>query len=516
MNPTQSLRPDLQSRLNPVETDAFNRPQCLHGTRVGIRTQITDIMTSESDNNVLWLHGVAGSGKSTVCATVAEYFRSISRLGAFLFFERGKSEPSTVIRTLAYMLASFDSSIANRVIAAFENDNSIARASAATQFEKLITEPLTDAASAIQGPVFVVLDSLDECGTPESRRELMRLLSQEFPKLPSNFRFLITSRPEVDIMHALSTSKSSIKPIDLDYTSGSSRSDVLAYLHHEMKTSICSVHEVQIPKDWSWDANMTLLSEVAGGLFIWASTVVKLVSNSDNPFRKLKNLILESQSHSSFGLGELYASVLRNSGIAWDDEESRRRFSKVLSLLLFCKAPLSSGSLDCILGFPPDEPSQLILSKLRCLLSYTPGKPVSLFHASFSDYLTSPDRAGEPWFIDIDTEKYHITSRCFTVMDDMLRFNICDLETSFVRNEDIPNVGARIKGRIPPCLEYACVYWDLHLCDVPYSRELSDRLSAFSQRNLLFWFEVLSLLRMFGRVANQALLNAEAWAQVFT
>lgn len=178
--PDSILRPDLQNRLNPVETDTFSRPQCLRGTRVGIRTEITDIMSAESDQNVLWLYGVAGSGKSTVSTTVAEYFRSISRLGAFLFFERGKSEPNAVIRTLAYKLASFDSSIAKHVIAAFEKDNDIAKASAAIQFKKLIVEPLMGAASAIQGPVFIILDSLDECGTPRTRRDLLRLLSQEF------------------------------------------------------------------------------------------------------------------------------------------------------------------------------------------------------------------------------------------------------------------------------------------------------------------------------------------------
>lgn len=228
VNPTQRLRPDLQSRLNLVETDAFSRPQCLHGTRVGIRTEITEIMAAESDQNVLWLHGVAGSGKSTVSTTIAEHFRSISRLGAFMFFERGRSESSAVIRTLAYKLASFDSSIAEHVIAAFEKDNDVAQASAATQFKRLIMEPLTDAASAIQGPVFVVLDSLDECGTPESRRELTRLLSQELTRLPSNFRFLITSRPENDIVQVLPSSPKLIYQIEPDYTSDDSRKDVLS------------------------------------------------------------------------------------------------------------------------------------------------------------------------------------------------------------------------------------------------------------------------------------------------
>lgn len=169
------LRPDLQSRLNPLETNAFNRPQCLHGTCVGIRTQITDAMSEESGQNVLWLHGVAGSGKSTISTTVAEHFRGISRLGAFMFFEREKSEPSAVICTLAYKLASFDSSIAKHVISAFEKDNDLAKAPAETQFERLIMEPLISTSSAMHGPVFVILDALDEWGTPESRKGLIRL-----------------------------------------------------------------------------------------------------------------------------------------------------------------------------------------------------------------------------------------------------------------------------------------------------------------------------------------------------
>ncbi|EJD04719.1 uncharacterized protein FOMMEDRAFT_68526, partial [Fomitiporia mediterranea MF3/22] len=66
-------------------------PQCLPGTRTEIMRQVVEWVLSDSDKNVFWLHGVAGSGKSTVSTTIAEYFRGISRLGAHLFFERGKS-----------------------------------------------------------------------------------------------------------------------------------------------------------------------------------------------------------------------------------------------------------------------------------------------------------------------------------------------------------------------------------------------------------------------------------------
>lgn len=76
-----------------------------------------------------------------------------------------KSEPGAVICTLAYELASFNSSIAKYVIAAFEKDNNIAKAPAETQFERLIMEPLTSASTDMHGQVFVTLDALDECGT---------------------------------------------------------------------------------------------------------------------------------------------------------------------------------------------------------------------------------------------------------------------------------------------------------------------------------------------------------------
>ena len=56
---------------------------------------------SDDAKSVLWLHGVAGSGKSTLATTIAKRFYDLERQGAYLFFERAKSVPNLVIRTLA-------------------------------------------------------------------------------------------------------------------------------------------------------------------------------------------------------------------------------------------------------------------------------------------------------------------------------------------------------------------------------------------------------------------------------
>ena len=44
------------------------------------------------DRNVFWLHGLAGSGKSTLMTTISHIFMELGQLGAFLFFDRDSSE----------------------------------------------------------------------------------------------------------------------------------------------------------------------------------------------------------------------------------------------------------------------------------------------------------------------------------------------------------------------------------------------------------------------------------------
>src|SRR5882724_8047922 len=121
--------------------DAFSRQQCLEGTRVEILQSITDWLSMPSGGqNILWLHGPAGSGKSTISTTIAERFRTLRRLGAFIFFDRNKSDPAAVIRTMAHQLACADLHIQSAICA---NINGIFNVSTPihTQFTKLLLEP---------------------------------------------------------------------------------------------------------------------------------------------------------------------------------------------------------------------------------------------------------------------------------------------------------------------------------------------------------------------------------------
>lgn len=213
----------------------FDRSLCLSGTREGIRQKIIEWMFSTTPQNILWLYGVAGSGKSTVSTTIADHFKQMARLGAFLFFLREKSEPSSVVRTIAHRLALFDSSIGEKILSSIDEDKGIGTTLSADQFNDLLLGPLRSSADSTPGPIVIVLDALDECGTPESRTRLMNLLRTGFQKLPNNFRFLVTSRREADIDQFFSSQPAHVLAMELDHASMSSQEDVHSFLCKEMR-----------------------------------------------------------------------------------------------------------------------------------------------------------------------------------------------------------------------------------------------------------------------------------------
>lgn len=491
--------------------DAFDRPICLRDTCLETRQAIISRLLSDTEQNIVWLSGVAGCGKSTISNTVAKCLTDIMRLGAYLFFERGKSEPSTVIRTIAFKLALFDGSIGTHIRSSIEQSIDIASSSAANQFERLLLRPLTEAANDVHGPVVIILDALDECGTWQSRRNLMRLIKDDFSRLPKNFRFLITSRPENDITNAFSPTPDWLYHIELDYTSKNIHKDVLTYLKYELDLFFKEDGDIELPEGWPWDENMELLGNAADGLFIWAATAIKLIKDSDDPLRKLEGLVSNSRSLSGkgFGLDKLYDTVLKDSGISWDDETSASRFSQVLSFVLFSKTTITDTIIDKLLGLP----SHLTLRRLKSVLAYEPGKSVRLFHTSFADYLVSPKQAGKSWSIDLGREKYNLVSKCFDMVKEKLIFNLCELQSSLLPNDSVTGLQDRIVTKIPSYIEYSCLYWAQHLSDIPFSENVLNLLEHFLHNNLLSWFEVLSLLKKFDR-ASSALLYAIGWVSV--
>jgi hypothetical protein len=257
--------------------DASTRLECLPGTRVPIIQVIREWITNPSaDSSVFWLHGLAGSGKSTLMTTVAHIFMESGQLGAFLFFDRDSSErndPKLVIRTLAYQLALFDSQIGAKISEATKANPRIIYSPLRFQFLKLLVEPLSSPdVLQSEASIVLVLDALDECGSAKDRKELLDLLLNESVRLPSALRFICTSRQELDIQKAFG-GKRHVLVRELDITSSENYNDIVSFFRHQLSTIRSYSDFLALSLDWPGDDMVHVLTKRAAGLFMGVNCV---------------------------------------------------------------------------------------------------------------------------------------------------------------------------------------------------------------------------------------------------
>ena len=471
--------------------DACDRAECLVGTRTAIIQFITDwaLDPANETQNILWLHGLAGAGKSTLSTTIANRFREMGCLGAFAFFDRDtieRSNPTNVIRTLAYQIGSFHARAGRAISDVLENSPSICVSPLHLQFKRLLVDALSSdgVIDAADGPIILVLDALDECGSAEKRESLVEILAEQSVRLPAGIRIFITSRSERDIRRTFET-RPHILAKELDITSDANSHDVVSYLRHQMMRVRIKAGILSLTTDWPGEEVIHKLAERASGLFVWASTASRFIDGHD-PRRRM-DVILNGHNASGgveCALDDLYRKALHAAG-SWDDEDFVTDFNAILGVVLVAQRPLSSDAIDRLIDAPYDRPSNYTLSQLSCILQQNP--TVRLLHPSFADFLMTRSRCGRDiWFFDHVSHHRTLCFHCWRRLDAVLKRNMCNLTlTKQLESETLAED-----------VTYACVFWVDHLCMITGDTSLViERLVNFINRHLLHWFEAMSILR---------------------
>ncbi|RXW19224.1 hypothetical protein EST38_g6629 [Candolleomyces aberdarensis] len=190
----------------------YDPPKCDEDTRVEVIRELTNwIEDRESPQRLLCMTGAAGSGKSALQQTMAEYCSKSNILGSAYFFAAAdptRNTTSSLIPTVAYQLGQRNPGLKEYIGSAVEEDELIFSKSLLSQMNALICNPVRRlrASGKLDLASFryvILIDGLDECKGEDRQAEILKavqecLLDEDLP-----FRIFISSRPEWAIHSAL-------------------------------------------------------------------------------------------------------------------------------------------------------------------------------------------------------------------------------------------------------------------------------------------------------------------------
>ena len=166
----------------------------MKGTRRDVLSQLECWLSDEQDKQVLWLNGLAGTGKSTIAQAFAEMSFADGKLGASFFCSRNFDDRSNlrkIFPTLAFQLAHRYPRFREELLPVLTASPDVGRESLCSQIEKLIVGPL----KTTHISTLIIIDALDECKDEEPASAILSILSRYVDQIPC-VKFFITGRPE--------------------------------------------------------------------------------------------------------------------------------------------------------------------------------------------------------------------------------------------------------------------------------------------------------------------------------
>lgn len=489
----------------------LGRRTCIPNTHEELLSKLNLWADDPSGVRTYFMSGVEGAGKTTIAYTLAKELESRGQLGASFFCTPTSPEcrdATQIVPNIAYQFAQHSTPFLHVLCEVIGKEPTRIQNIAAS-FHRLVKIPLLRVKEKIPPNLVVIIDGLDQCDDDsEVLKLVLSMFLQVVPMLP--IKFFITSRLDSSIQDVILRYRYSIGTVHLhglEVGESLAQLDIKTYFRKELAS--ISPLETYIEQ----------LTDLAGGLFVHAAAIVRCIQANDasiDPHEPLE-IILNANLRRTAGppsVDKLYYSLLVmvfNRG-GPDAEEVQHRQS-VLSAAVCIRGSATLETLVMLAGMDNKDQTIEVLRILQPILHITEDSQlISILSTSFRDYILDQRRSGR-FSCDEVAQNQLLTRRCFDVMKAQLRFNICGLKSSFVRDRDVGDLAERIEGNISPVLEYACRYWGDHLRFASTLDDFPNILNEFLSHRLLFWMEVLNL-KGWMKDGIKALLKAKEWLKV--
>ncbi|QRV84739.1 hypothetical protein RhiJN_12755 [Ceratobasidium sp. AG-Ba] len=303
-----------------------------HGTGclAGTRARIIGGILQENFNRSIGISGASGAG----------YL-----LGTF-FCKRDDPqlrEPENLVSTIAVRLARAHKPYGVKLVKILRDNPDVLDSALSTRFKYLVSDPLHEVGQPASARRFIiVVDALDECGTVNSRKQIISSLVKLAIAVPW-LRIFLTSRPNDEIRQILTSGWTpSIYACDL---AKEDQNQVMHDISALVKIRLGDIPSKHMGRTtWPEDEVVSEIANRASGLFIWAETACRFIATDLDPKTRLKEILAgELRNDATMQLNELYTTALDKS---FHESDNNARLIRQCGVQLF--------SLGCIVRYPRD------------------------------------------------------------------------------------------------------------------------------------------------------------------
>ena len=429
-----------------TEIDFFNG-KCTTGSREWVLKQVlTWFNETTSENRAFVISDVAGMGKSVIAAVICKRFAE--HVGASHFFKYNDSQynnPKFFLQSVAWQLCKVIPAYKEALIQKLSGNlgNPLNDMNIQGLFSVLFKEPFSGI-SDLGKRILIVLDAVDE-SEYRGRNELAELISNRFYELPSYLRFLITTRPEKNLIFAFRR----LNPLSMQANDKENLNDIKLVLQDKIPSSNQSAPDF-----------IDSLAQKCDGSMLHAFVLTEMYEENIS-FHTMESLPGNVEEYYAGCFKRLERELLQLVGISGD------RFLSFLSALAVAKELFPVGFLGTLFRFENradgKEKIAKAISVLSSLLLIRKDKCISFFHKSVRDWLVDPCRERYP---HVNVQYGH------KILFDLCVKKLDELKRKGVSKERVASVVVR----------YALKYWIPHMLE---GLEDAEKLEGFVDSYLI-------------------------------
>ena len=386
------------AKIDPLKNIRNHANRYVDGTRLSFFSNVDSWLNDRKcPNRVMVISGSAGMGKSVISAVICEKMQHAGRLAGSHFCQHDRARhrnPKVMLQSLASQLCDILPEYKKALVEQLSRNLGVEINNMEVKdlFEVLFEEPLSSLNDSSLA-YLMVIDGLDE-SEYQGRNELLDVIANYFQGLPLWIRFLVTTRPEINIAENLKN----LHPLQLDPNVEENLKDIYLCYDKEISNLLQSEHKEIV---------FRALVQKSEGVMLYAYYLADFIKKEMSVLTpELLDSILPS------GISYVYHTYFKR--LETELSVMEDPFFKFLSAVTVSREPLPLGFVSKLLlpGKLTSAAQRKVKAAISCVSALLPVQDgcIHFFHKSVKDWLIDKSNYGQHHFSGDEKEGHEVLS----------------------------------------------------------------------------------------------------------